>query len=132
MPPITQWRGDFRPEERNWEISMAERVHGLHHIGITVPNLKEAIAFFEAVFGAVDVFHTGPFNVDDHFMARKLGAAAHSRIRDLVFLRCGAGASIELFEYAGEDPNPPGSAIPKSAARICASRSKMSSPPPNG
>ena len=82
---------------------MAERVYGLHHIGITVPNLKEAVAFFEAVFGAVDVFHTGPFDVDEAFMARRLGAAPHSRIRDLVFLRCGEGTSVELFEYSGED-----------------------------
>jgi catechol 2,3-dioxygenase-like lactoylglutathione lyase family enzyme len=82
---------------------MAEHVRGMHHIGITVPNIKEAITFFEAVFGAIDVFHTGPFDVDNAFMQRKLGAAPHTRIRDLVFLRCGNGTSVELFEYTGED-----------------------------
>ena len=82
---------------------MAEHTYGMHHIGITVPNIKEAIAFFEVVFGAVNVFQTGPFDVDDAFMQRKLGAAPHSRIRDLVFLRCGNGTSVELFEYSGED-----------------------------
>ena len=82
---------------------MAERVFGMHHIGVTVPDIKEAIAFFEAVFGAVDVFHTGPFDVDDAFMKGKLGAGPHTRIRDLVFLRCGNGTSLELFEYSGED-----------------------------
>jgi catechol 2,3-dioxygenase-like lactoylglutathione lyase family enzyme len=82
---------------------MTEHVRGMHHIGITVPNIKEAIRFFEAVFGAIDVFHTGPFDVDNAFMQRKLGAAPHTRIRDLVFLRCGNGTSVELFEYTGED-----------------------------
>jgi len=82
---------------------MAEHVYGMHHIGITVPNIDEGIAFFKAVFGAIEVFHTGAFNVDDAFMERKLGAAPHTRIRDLVFLRCGNGTSVELFEYSGED-----------------------------
>ena len=82
---------------------MAERIYGTHHIGVTVPNIEEAIAFFEAVFGAVTVFRTGPYDVDEAFMQRKLGAAPHTRIRDLVFLRCGDGPSVELFEYSGED-----------------------------
>ena len=82
---------------------MAERVYGMHHIGITVPDIEEGIAFFEKAFGAVAVFRTGPFNVDDNFMKGKLGAAPNSRIKDLVFLRCGNGTSVELFEYSGED-----------------------------
>ncbi len=82
---------------------MAERVYGMHHIGITVPDIDEGIRFFEAVFGAVEVFRTGPFDVDADFMQNRLGASAHSSIRDLVFLRCGEGTSVELFEYAGED-----------------------------
>jgi hypothetical protein len=54
---------------------MASKVLGMHHIGITVPNIEEGIAFFKAVFGAIDVFRTGPFDVDNDFMSRKLGAA---------------------------------------------------------
>ena len=86
---------------------MAERVYGMHHIGITVPDIEEGIAFFKAVFGAVEVFRTGAFDVDENFMRRKLGAAPTSRIRDLVFLRCGDGTSVELFEYSGEDVSAP-------------------------
>ena len=82
---------------------MAERVLGMHHIGITVPDIEEGIAFFEKVFGAVTVFRTGAFDVDEDFMSGKLGAAPNSRIKDLVFLRCGNGTSVELFEYSGED-----------------------------
>jgi catechol 2,3-dioxygenase-like lactoylglutathione lyase family enzyme len=102
---------------------MTEKIYGSHHIGITVPNIEEGIKFFEAVFGAVTLFRTGPFDgVDDDFMTKRLGARSGTRIRDLVFLRCGDGPSIELFEYSGED----------SAACICASRSRMCSPPPSG
>lgn len=86
---------------------MPEHIHGLHHIGITVPDIEEGIAFFKTVFGAVDVFRTGPFDVDADFMTKRLGAAPHSTIRDLVFLRCGNGTSVELFEYDGEDKAAP-------------------------
>lgn len=82
---------------------MAPHVYGLHHIGLTVPDIEDGIRFFEAVFGAVEVFRTGPFDVDADFMEHRLGAAAHSSIRDLVFLRCGEGTSIELFQYDGEE-----------------------------
>lgn len=82
---------------------MTRITYGMHHIGITVPDIEEGIAFFKAVFGAVDVFRTGPFDVDETFMEHKLGASPTSKIRDLVFLRCGDGPSVELFEYDGED-----------------------------
>lgn len=86
---------------------MAERVYGMHHIGITVPNVAEGIEFFKTIFGVIEVFHTGAFDVDNKFMERKLGAAPHARIQDIVFLRCGNGTSIELFEYSGEDKSAP-------------------------
>ena len=82
---------------------MTVKVYGMHHIGITVPDIEEGIRFFKAVFGAVEVFRTGPFDVDADFMKNKLGASADSNIRDVVFLRCGEGTSVELFEYAGDE-----------------------------
>lgn len=82
-------------------------IYGMHHVGITVPDIEKGIAFFKAVFGAVEVFRTGPFDVDSDFMANKLGASAHSNIRDLAFLRCGEGTSVELFEYGGEENSAP-------------------------
>jgi len=82
---------------------MAEKIIGMHHLGITVPNIEEGIAFFKKVFDVVEVFRTGPFDVDDAFMQRKLGTPPHTRIRDLVFLRCGNSTNVELFEYSGEN-----------------------------
>ncbi len=98
---------------------MTNRVHGMHHIGLTVPDIEEGIAFFKAVFDAVEVFRTGPFNVDQDFMAKKIGAAPQSTIRDLVFLRCGEGTSVELFEYSGEEMSPPKRPSEVGGAHIC-------------
>jgi len=81
---------------------MANKVLGMHHIGITVPDIEEGITFFQAVFGAIEIFRTGPFDVDQDFMKNKLGASSDSKIRGLVFLRCGNGTSVELFEYTGD------------------------------
>lgn len=78
---------------------------GLHHVGFTVPDVEEAIRFFEAIFGCVKILNTGRFDVDDSFMAEKLGAKPSSRVEDLVHLRCGNSANIELFQYSGEDPS---------------------------
>lgn len=82
---------------------MSGHVYGMHHIGMTVPNIEEGIEFFKAIFGAIEVFRTGPFDVDADFMENKLGASPRSNIRDLAFLRCGEGTSVELFEYGGEE-----------------------------
>ena len=110
---------------------MAERVLGMHHIGITVPDIEEGIAFFEKVFGAVTVFRTGAFDVDEDFMRGKLGAAPNSRIKDLVFLRCGNGTSVEFLSIAVKTSTPPRSVLRKLADHTSALKWKMCSRPPN-
>lgn len=95
------------------------KVYGMHHIGITVPDIEEGIRFFQAVFGAIEVFRTGPFDVDQDFMENKLGAAKYSKIRDLVFLRCGNGTSVELFEYEGESASPPKRSSEVGCVHLC-------------
>jgi catechol 2,3-dioxygenase-like lactoylglutathione lyase family enzyme len=105
-PPNNSSLNAFNPHPDE-EDHMAERVYGMHHIGITVPDIEQGIAFFRAVFGAIEVFRTGPFDVDQNFMKNRLGASAESTIRDLVFLRCGDGTSVELFEYSGDEKSAP-------------------------
>jgi catechol 2,3-dioxygenase-like lactoylglutathione lyase family enzyme len=80
-------------------------VHGIQHIGLTVPDMEEAVRFFGTIFGAVTCLSTGRLDVDDVFMTRKLGVPAHTRIKDIKVLRCGKGTNLELFEYEGE-PQP--------------------------
>lgn len=83
------------------------KVHGIQHIGLTVPDMEEAVRFFEGVFGAVMALVIGPLNVDDSYMMRRLGVPAGRRIHDIRVLRCGNGSNLELFVYDGEpEPTP--------------------------
>ena len=79
----------------------------MEHVGFTVPDLDEAVAFFEAIFGAVTVMTTGKVEADDAFMRRRLGVPEHCRIENIKVLRCGNGSNLELFEYSGETGEAP-------------------------
>lgn len=74
---------------------------GLHHVGVTVPNMEQAVAFFRDMFDAVTVMECGSVDVDDDFMARHLGVPKGVRIADQRVIQTGRGGSLELFEYAG-------------------------------
>lgn len=76
-------------------------VLGLHHIGLTVPDMEEAVDFFTAMFGAETVMECGRVDVDDDFMKRRLGVPEGVKIRDQRVLQAGRGGSLELFEYEG-------------------------------
>ncbi len=78
-------------------------VFGMQHIGFTVPDMDQAVEFFETVFGGVTVLSTGLIDVDDEFMDRKLGVPAGRRIKDIKVLRVANGTNLEIFEYSGED-----------------------------
>ena len=79
------------------------KIYGVEHLGFTVPNLGEAVEFFEAVFGAVTVMETGRIDGDDEFMKRRLGIPGHCRIENIKVLRIGNGSNLEIFEYSGDD-----------------------------
>ncbi|MFV0493115.1 MAG: VOC family protein [Pseudorhodobacter sp.] len=76
-------------------------VLGLHHIGLTVPDMEEAVAFLRDVFGAVTIMECGSVDVDDAFMARRLGVPPGVKIADQRVVQVGRGGSLELFEYSG-------------------------------
>ena len=76
--------------------------HGIQHIGLTVPDMEQAVRFFEDFFGAETCLSTGPLLVDDAYMIRKLGVPGNTRIKDIRVLRCANGSNLELFEYSGE------------------------------
>ncbi|WP_144110324.1 VOC family protein [Paraburkholderia sp. BCC1886] len=75
---------------------------GMEHVGFTVPDLDEAVSFFERAFGAVTALETGPVVADNTYMVRRLGVPEHTRIENIKVLRVGNGANLELFEYSGE------------------------------
>ena len=76
--------------------------HGIDHIGLTVPNLKEAVDFFVNVIGCEDFFsnQAGPF--DNDWMKENLNVDPKSSLTNRR-MRCGNGANFELFEYRSPD-----------------------------
>lgn len=68
---------------------------GVDHVGITVPNLTQAQAFFSDTFGCVPVTHIGPFDLT-HMSG---GFVPRADSVDIVMIRCGTGSNIELFQY---------------------------------
>lgn len=75
--------------------------YGLQHIGFTVPDMEEAVAFLTELFGAVTVMECGAVDVDDAFMLTRLGVPDGCKITDQRVLQVGEGGALELFEYSG-------------------------------
>lgn len=88
---------------------MSETTRGLpglrggDHIGLTVPDLEEAVRFLVEVIGCTPFYEMGPIRAEDDWMARHLDVHPRAEIRRLRFLRCGHGLNLELFEYAAPD-----------------------------
>jgi len=76
-------------------------LRGIEHVGLTVPDLDEAVRFFCDTLGCVHVFDGGRF-AEPEFMRRQLGVAADASLR-YCFLRCGHGPNLEVFEYEARD-----------------------------
>jgi len=74
-------------------------LRGIEHIGLTVPDMNEAVSFFTEVLGAATLYETGPLSASDNWMAVNLGIDPAAVIERLVMLRLGHGPALELFEY---------------------------------
>lgn len=89
--------------------SAAPDVRGIDHVGVTVPDIDAATAFFTAAFGAVALYDVQP--ADAPPMAggeteHQLGLPVGTRIVHMRLLRIGASAGIELFQIEGADQAP--------------------------
>lgn len=80
-------------------------MRGMQHIGITVPNMNEAVAFFRDILGCEPSFTFGTFKFDDDWMARHLDVHPRATISDFQMVRCGNGTNLEVFEYTAPDQN---------------------------
>jgi catechol 2,3-dioxygenase-like lactoylglutathione lyase family enzyme len=75
-------------------------VLGMDHVGITVPDIAEARAWFEDVIGCQTPLKFGPFSdPTGTFMHDLLEVDPRAVIPEIDMLRCGTGSNIELFEY---------------------------------
>jgi catechol 2,3-dioxygenase-like lactoylglutathione lyase family enzyme len=70
---------------------------GLDHVGLTVPNINQAIAWYEDILGAVAPLTFGPF--EGAFLEGALNVVPGTKIDQITSLRVGHSASIELFQY---------------------------------
>ena len=73
-------------------------IRGTDHVGVTVPDMDQATAFFTDVLGCQLAFTAGPFKSDDDWMQVHLNVDQKAEISSLRMLRCTSGSNIELFE----------------------------------
>jgi len=77
---------------------------GMDHVGITVPDINEAIEWFEDVMGAAAPLTFGPFSDPvGTFMHDLLDVDPKAVISQITMLRIGRSANIELFQYSAPD-----------------------------
>lgn len=73
------------------------------HVGITVPNLEEAVTFFTEVLGCELAYEEGPVERSEgDWMTRQFNVDQRASFR-LATLRCGPVTNVELFEYSAPD-----------------------------
>ena len=70
---------------------------GLDHVGLTVPNIAQAIEWYEDILGAVAPLTFGPF--EGAFLEGALNVVPGTKIDQITTLRVGHSANIELFQY---------------------------------
>ena len=83
---------------------MSHVVRGVEHVALTVPDLSAAIAFFEAVLECEVYYESGPLAFPEGtWMEDNLDVHPRAVIHRLAMVRCGNGASFELFEFGAAD-----------------------------
>ena len=79
-------------------------MRGVNHIGMTVPDMQEAVGFFTDVLGCEKAMSFGPFRDDTGtFMQDVLNVNPRAVIEQITMMRCGFGSNIELFKYTSPD-----------------------------
>jgi catechol 2,3-dioxygenase-like lactoylglutathione lyase family enzyme len=79
-------------------------IRGVNHIGITVPDMAQAEAFFTDVLACQKATSFGPFRDDTGtFMQDVLDVDPRAVIEQITLMRCGFGSNIELFKYTAPD-----------------------------
>jgi catechol 2,3-dioxygenase-like lactoylglutathione lyase family enzyme len=73
------------------------------HIGFTVPNLEQAIAFFSQHFDFELAYEFGPFIAKDNWMAEHLNVNHHAEIKKIAVMNAHS-LNLEIFEYADNIP----------------------------
>jgi catechol 2,3-dioxygenase-like lactoylglutathione lyase family enzyme len=81
-------------------------LEGMDHVGITVPDIEQAVAWFQNVMGCRTPLTFGPFSdPTGTFMQDLLDVHPRAVIDQITMVRCGRSANIELFKYSAPDQN---------------------------
>lgn len=79
-------------------------MRGIDHVGITVPDIAAATAFFTDVLGCEAAMSFGPIADDKGtFMQDVLKVDPRATIEKITQIRCGNGSNVELFQYKAPD-----------------------------
>ncbi|WP_130803851.1 VOC family protein [Acinetobacter ihumii] len=87
-----------------------ELPRGINHIGITVPDLDQATAFFKQALGTTWCYDGLTFNDPPRqgkIVERQLGLVQGSKIIRQRMLRLGNGPGLELFQIEAPEQRPP-------------------------
>ena len=76
-------------------------VRAIEHIGITVPDLEQATAFFAAAFGAEHLYDMIDGPLSGPAIEAGLGVPPGATIEAIRMPRLGNGPNLELFVYSG-------------------------------
>ncbi|RRJ30753.1 VOC family protein [Halocatena pleomorpha] len=91
------------PDRRNVTEEHLPTARNVHHVGLTVPDLDVAVAFFVDALGCEELYRKGPFgDPDGDSMARRLDVHPDATA-SLAMLRCGPTTNLELFEWNAPD-----------------------------
>ncbi|MDO8310051.1 MAG: VOC family protein [Actinomycetota bacterium] len=78
-------------------------LRGVDHIGLTVPDLDEAIAFFGEAFGATVLFRHGAYSPRPEVNERNFARARDVEVAGIAMIRI-LDMNIELLQYRTSDP----------------------------
>jgi catechol 2,3-dioxygenase-like lactoylglutathione lyase family enzyme len=78
---------------------------GVDHVGISVPNLEEAVEFFVGVLGAEAFYSLGPYSDEESdFNEVQFGVHPRAVVNEMRLLRL-RNLNIELFEWEAPGQN---------------------------
>ena len=83
-------------------------LRGGDHVGITVPDMKQAHAFFTGVLGCDHVYSLPEMrHDDDDWMLEHINVDPRRVVREIRFYRCAFGLNFEVFKYEPHDGQRP-------------------------
>ena len=86
------------------EVTTVPGLLGIDHVGITVPNVAAAAAWFEHVLGGINPLTFGPFSdPTGDFMHQLVDVDPRAVVEQIRMVRVGNGPGVELFQYTAPD-----------------------------